>query len=70
MRLGWRVHLFGPFSAGGTIWRSAPRRRRAAVYHGTLPGWTCPHDHRREDTAVACARREARRREGARQRQG
>ena len=64
MRLGWHVHLFGPFGVGGTIWRSRPRRRR--VYHGTLPdGWTCRHDHRREDTAIACAEHEARRRQAA-----
>jgi len=63
MRLGWHVHLLGPFTLGGTIWRSRSRsRRRGPVYHGTLPGWQCPHDHRREDTAQACAQREARRR--------
>jgi hypothetical protein len=29
---------------------------------GTLPdGCRCPHDHRREDTAIECARRQARR---------
>lgn len=59
MRLGWRIPLPGPFSLSGTIWRS---RRRRQVFHGTLPGWTCPHDHRREDTAIECAQREARRR--------
>ena len=61
MRLGWRIHLFGPFTLGGTIWRS---RRRG--FHGTLPGWRCPHNHTREDTAVACAQREARRRRSLR----
>jgi hypothetical protein len=66
MRLGWRVHLFGPFSPGGTIWQSKRRRSRRKVYHGTLPdGWTCPHNHTREDTAAACAHREARRRRRA-----
>lgn len=61
-RLGWHVHLLGPFSIGGTAWRSKPRRR-GPVYHGTLPGgWKCPHDHRRPDTAQACADREASRR--------
>jgi hypothetical protein len=60
MRLGWRIHLLGPFSVGGTVWRS--RRRRGRVYHGTLPGWKCPHSHSRMDLAVACAQREARRR--------
>lgn len=61
MRLGWRVHLFGPLYVGGTIWRS--RRRRRQVWHGTLPdGWRCPHNHRRPDTAQACADREAQRR--------
>lgn len=63
MRLGWHIPLPGPFSLSGTLWRS--RRRRARVYRGTLPGWRCPHDHRREDTAIECARREARRRVGA-----
>jgi hypothetical protein len=57
MRLGWFVHLPGPFGIGGTIWRS---KRRG--YHGTLPGWQCPHNHSRMDLAVACAEREARRR--------
>lgn len=62
MRLGWHVHLFGPFSVGGTIWRSKRRRSRRRVYHGTLPGWTCPHNHTRPDTARDCANAEARRR--------
>lgn len=63
MRLGWSIPLPGPFRLSGTIWRS--RRRQRLVYHGTLPdGWECPHEHRREDTAIECARREARRRRG------
>lgn len=67
MRLGWHVRLPGPFYLAGTIWRSRRRStRRSPVYHGTLPGWRCPHDHRREDTAIACARREQRRRAGGR----
>ena len=66
MRLGWHVHLLGPLGLGGTIWQSRRRRPRAKTYHGTLPGWTCPHDHRREDTAVACGQREQRRRVAAR----
>jgi hypothetical protein len=62
MRLGWSIPLPGPFRIGGTIWRSGGRRRsRAPVWHGTLPGWRCPHNHRREDTARACAQRQARR---------
>lgn len=61
MRLGWSIPLPGPFRLSGTVWRSK-RRRKGRVYHGTLPGWKCPHNHTREDTAVACARREARRR--------
>jgi hypothetical protein len=66
MRLSWRDHLLGPLYAGGTIWRSKPRRR-GPVYHGTLPdGWKCPHDHRSEDAAIACAHREARRRAAVR----
>jgi hypothetical protein len=66
MRLYWHKHLLGPFGIGGTIWRSKRRRPRRKVYHATLPGgWTCPHNHRREDTAVECARREARRRTAA-----
>jgi hypothetical protein len=64
MRLGWHIHLFGPFSVGGTLWRSKRRRRG---YHGTLPGWKCPHGHSRPDLAEACAQREARRRQAARQ---
>ena len=59
MRFGWHVYLPGPFGVGGTIWRS---KRRQRGYHGTLPGWKCPHNHQREDTAIACAQREARRR--------
>jgi hypothetical protein len=62
MRLGWRIPLGGPFSLSGTVWRSKRRRRRG--YHGTLPGWQCPHNHSRENLAVACAQREARRRAG------
>jgi len=62
MRLGWSIPLSGPFRLSGTIWRSKRRRHRRRVYHGTLPGWKCPHDHSREYLAIACARREARRR--------
>jgi hypothetical protein len=62
MRIGWRIPLPGPFYLGGTVWQSKRHRPRRDVYHGTLPGWKCPHDHRRMDTAVDCARREARRR--------
>jgi hypothetical protein len=63
MRFGWHINLPGPFGLGGTIWQSRPRRR--PVYHGTLPdGWECPHNHRREDTAIDCANRELRRRSG------
>jgi hypothetical protein len=63
MRLTWHRHLLGPFGIGGTIWQSRRRRPRREVYHGTLPGgWTCPHNHSREDTAIACAQREERRR--------
>lgn len=61
MRLGWDVHLFGPLYLSDTIWRSR-RRPRGKVWHGTLPGWNCPHNHTREDTAVECARREQQRR--------
>lgn len=63
MRLGWHVHLLGPFSLSGTVWRSK-RRRHAVVYHGMVDGRKCPHNHRRPDTAEACAEREARRRYG------
>jgi hypothetical protein len=66
MRLGWSIPLPGPFRLSGTIWRSKPRRRKGRGYHGTLPGWKCPHNHSREDLAVACAQREARRRAAAR----
>jgi hypothetical protein len=64
MRLGWSVPLPGPFYLSGTVWRSKPRPRRPStpVWHGTLSGWSCPHDHRRPDTAKACAEREAVRR--------
>ena len=34
--------------------------RRGRAYHGTLPGWTCPHNHSRPDLAEACAQRHAR----------
>jgi hypothetical protein len=61
MRPGWRVHLWGPFYLADTIWQSKRRRRRGPVCHGPLPdGWKCPRDHRREDTAIECADREAR----------
>ena len=59
MRLTWGIPLPGPFRLSGTLWRSRPRGR---VWHGTLPGWRCPHDHPRKDAAVACAQQEARRR--------
>lgn len=59
MRIGWHIPLPGPFSIGGTVWRSKRRRRG---YHGTLPSWKCPHNHSRPDLAEACAQREARRR--------
>ena len=62
MRFGWHVHLLGPFSVVGTTWQSKRRRPRWPVYHGTLPGWKCPHNHSRMDLAVACAESEARRR--------
>ena len=59
MRIGWHVHLLGPFGIGGTVWRSKPGRK-GPVYHGKLPGGRpCPHDHRRLDTAEACAGGEA-----------
>jgi hypothetical protein len=62
VRLGWCVHLIRPFFVSGTIWRSK-RRGHRTVFHGKLPdGWRCPHDHRRDDTAIECARREDRRR--------
>jgi hypothetical protein len=61
MRIGWHIPLPGPFSVGGTLWRSKSRRR-GPVYHGRLPGWKCPHNHSRPDLAEACAEREARRR--------
>ena len=63
MRLGWHVHLLGPFSLGGTLFRS---RRRGPRYHATLPGgWQCPHDHRRPDTAQRCCLAELKRRREA-----
>ena len=61
VRVGWRIPLPGPFYLGGTVARLSWGKRRP-VYHGTLPGWQCPHDHRRPDTALECAQREERRR--------
>jgi hypothetical protein len=60
VKLGYSIPLPGPFRLFGTVWRSKScrRRRRAPVYHGTLPGWS-PHNHTREDLALACARRGA-----------
>lgn len=67
MRLGWSVPLPGPLRLSGTIWRSRRRRnKRRQVYHATLPGWQCKHNHTREDTALACAAREQRRRKNTR----
>jgi hypothetical protein len=62
MRLGGSI---GPrlLRLSWTYWRSRPRPR-GRVYHGTLRDsqgriyWKCPHDHRRPDTADACAVRE------------
>jgi hypothetical protein len=65
MRISWSLPLPGPFRIGGTVWRSGRRHRRAPrreVFRGQLPGWQCPHEHKRADTALACAGREARRR--------
>lgn len=61
MRIGWSIPLPGPFRVSGTVWRSKSRRR-GKTYHGQLPGWKCPHNHSREDLALACAQREAQRR--------
>lgn len=67
MRLGWRIPLPGPFYLSGTVVQSRRRHRAGRrTYHGTLPGYRCPHNHRREDTAIACANREARRRQANR----
>ena len=63
MRIGWHIPLPGPFSIGGTVWRSKSKsKKRQRGYHGTLPGWKCPHNHSRMDVAVACAQREEHRR--------
>lgn len=62
MRLGWFIPLPGPLFLSGTLLRSRRGRHHAKVWHGTLPGWQCPHNHRRPDTAKACADRQARRR--------
>lgn len=62
MRIGWRLPLVWPFYISDTIWQSS-RRPRGPVWHGQLrDGWTCPHSHRRQDTAEACAKAELRRR--------
>jgi hypothetical protein len=68
MRLGWSIRIFGPVRLSGTLWRSKRRRarRRGRVYHGTLPGWKCAHNHSRPELAQACAQREAARRKGRR----
>jgi hypothetical protein len=62
-----RLHTGAGISTGaGPVSYYQPirgRKRRAPAYHGTLrDGWKCPHNHRREDTAIECAQREARRR--------
>ena len=53
MWFGWHIPLPGPFSVGGTIWRSRRRRRRRKVWHGEIKAirWQCPHNHQRQDTA-------------------
>jgi hypothetical protein len=67
MRVGWRVPLIWPFYVGGTVWQSKPRRRTQAqqlpVYHATLPGWECQHNHRSQRSADVCADRERRHRQ-------
>jgi hypothetical protein len=61
MRLGWRIGLPGPFSIGGTLWRSKRRRPRKRYFYGYLAdGSHCPHHHTRVDTAQACTRKNKR----------
>lgn len=53
MRLGWHVHLLGPFYLGGTIWQSKRRRR--------YPIQDCGHAHRTKQAYVDCKMRTWRR---------
>jgi hypothetical protein len=53
MRLGWHVHLIGPFSLGGTVWRSKPRRRYKVL--------DCGHAHRTQEAYQKCRQRQRQR---------
>lgn len=52
MRLGWRIGLPGPFSIGGTLWRSKPKRRYKVL--------SCGHAHRTEQAYLNCKDRKTR----------
>lgn len=52
MRLGWRVHLIGPFSLSGTVWRSKRRRK--------YPVLACGHAHRSREAYEKCVTRNRR----------
>lgn len=49
MRLGWHVHLIGPFGIGGTVWRSKPRRKWKTL--------SCGHAHRTQAAYDRCLQR-------------
>jgi len=55
MRLGWRVRLFGPFTLGGTIWRTKTRRKPAQTRK--WPILDCGHAHRSREAYDTCVRR-------------
>lgn len=54
MRLGWHVHLFGPFSLSGTLWKSQPKHK------GYVRKWEildCGHAHRSAEAYKNCVRK-------------
>ena len=46
MRIGWRIPLPGPFSVGGTVWRSKPRPKSA------MTAGHVNREHRRFNAAI------------------
>ena len=55
MRLGWHVHLFGPFYIGGTIARTPP-----VGYQRKYQILDCGHAHRSIEAYNDCVRRHRR----------
>ena len=53
MRLGWSIHLPGPFYVSGTIWRSHHQHG----YQRKYPILPCGHAHRSQRTYDECLRR-------------